>query len=350
MILNIIFDWSGTLVDDLPAVWRSTNYTLENANRSEMSLEEFRAEFSLPFNEFYERVTPGFALEQLEEWYKESFEEEQKQIKPLPHALEFFDFCKSQQMRTFLLSTIHPDHYRTQSRRIHFDFDRTYLRAMDKRSKIHDVISENNLKPQETVFIGDMQHDVEAARAGGIHSCAVLTGYNTLSQLHKSHPELVVEHLGELKSILIQNCFEWRTDNDSCRRLPVSTVGALIYNDHAQVLLVRTRKWLDLWGIPGGKINYNETSEDALRRELKEETNLEIDQIRFIMVQDCIQSEEFYRNEHFLLLNYTCNVRGNSDVLLNDEAQSYQWISPAGAMDLDLNHPTRVLLEKVNAQ
>ena len=31
MIRNIIFDWSGTLVDDLPAVWKATNYVLTRA-------------------------------------------------------------------------------------------------------------------------------------------------------------------------------------------------------------------------------------------------------------------------------------------------------------------------------
>ena len=211
MIRNIIFDWSGTLVDDLSAVWRSTNYTLENADRPTMSLDEFRKEFYLPFNEFYERVTPGIPLAQLEEWYKESFEQEQKQIKPLPHALDFFDFCKNQQMRTFLLSTIHPDHYRTQSERVQFDFDCTYLRVMDKRTRIKGIISENNLKLQETVFIGDMRHDVDTAHVGGIHSCAVLTGYNTLSQLQKSRPELIVEHLNKLKFILTRHRLEWPT-------------------------------------------------------------------------------------------------------------------------------------------
>ena len=54
-----------------------------------------------------------------------------------------------------------------------------------------------------------MQHDVDAAHAGGIHSCAVLTGFNTLEQLRESRPELIVEHLGELKQILIQNECEW---------------------------------------------------------------------------------------------------------------------------------------------
>lgn len=208
-IRNIIFDWSGTLVDDLPAVWRATNYTLTKAGRPKMTLEEFRFEFSLPFDEFYDRVSPGVSLQQLEEWYKESFAEEQKEIEPLAYAREFFEFCTAHRLRTFLLSTIHPDHYRTQSARITFEFEREYVRVMDKRNKIGGILSENNLKPQETLFIGDMRHDVDTAHAGGIHSCAVLTGYNTLSQLQESRPELIVKHLGELKSILIQKHLEW---------------------------------------------------------------------------------------------------------------------------------------------
>jgi ADP-ribose pyrophosphatase YjhB (NUDIX family) len=112
-------------------------------------------------------------------------------------------------------------------------------------------------------------------------------------------------------------------------------------------LLVRTRKWSNRWGIPGGKIKFGETSEDALRRELREETSLEIADIAFVMVQDCIHSTEFYRDAHFLLLNYTCRCQGTALVQLNDEAQAFQWVEPTAALVLDLNAPTRRLLETV---
>src|SRR5678815_5192613 len=69
MIRNIIFDWSGTLVDDLPAVWDATNYVLAQAERAEMSLEQFRAEFCLPFTIFYDRHVPHIPLPQLETWF-----------------------------------------------------------------------------------------------------------------------------------------------------------------------------------------------------------------------------------------------------------------------------------------
>ena len=49
------------------------------------------------------------------------------------------------------------------------DLDKPYLEVWDKRQKIHDILAENGLAPDETLFIGDMQHDIETARHGGIH-------------------------------------------------------------------------------------------------------------------------------------------------------------------------------------
>ena len=128
---------------------------------------------------------------------------------------------------------------------------------------------------------------------------------------------------------------------------PIATVGALIFNSHGQVLMLRTHKWSGLWGIPGGKPKFGESSEAALRREVKEETNLDIDRIQFVLVQDCIHSAEFHRDAHFVLLNYTCVAQDPTEVLLNDEAEEYRWLPPAEARALPLNTPTRILLDVV---
>jgi 16S rRNA (cytidine1402-2'-O)-methyltransferase len=131
---------------------------------------------------------------------------------------------------------------------------------------------------------------------------------------------------------------------------PITTVGALIFNSDGDVLMLRTHKWSDLWGIPGGKPKFGESSEDALRREVKEETNLDIEDIKFVLVQDCIHSAEFHRDAHFVLLNYTCRAVGGTDVQLNDEAEEYRWATPANALQLPINQPTRFLLEAVKKQ
>jgi phosphoglycolate phosphatase-like HAD superfamily hydrolase/ADP-ribose pyrophosphatase YjhB (NUDIX family) len=353
MIRNIIFDWSGTLVDDLPAVWQATNYVLTQAERPEMTLEEFRAEFCLPFTIFYDRHTPHVALPQLEEWFHNRFRQVQDSVCALPHAREFLEFCRARKLRTFLLSTVHRDYFAQQSAVTGFAeyLDRPYLNVWDKRKKIHEILEENQLRPEETLFIGDMQHDIETARHGGVQSCAVLTGYNTLDQLRAAEPDLVVEHLRELRDILELNGLHLKAESKRFEEShpPIVTVGGLIYNGAGEVLMVRTHKWSNLWGIPGGKIKWGETSQAALEREIEEETNLRVSDVQFVLVQDCIHSKEFYRDAHFILLNYTCRCDGDRAVQLNDEAREFRWVTSARALELPLNQPTRKLLNVVAA-
>jgi phosphoglycolate phosphatase-like HAD superfamily hydrolase/ADP-ribose pyrophosphatase YjhB (NUDIX family) len=351
VIRNIIFDWSGTLVDDLPAVWKATNYVLTQSERAEMSLEEFRAEFCLPFTSFYDKYTPHVPLPQLETWFHSEFKQAQDSVCELPHARRFLEFCRERKIRTFLLSAVHEDHFAVQAAVTGFGkyLDKPYLGVWDKQKKIHDILEENKLDPEETLFIGDMQHDIETARHGGVHSCAVLTGYNTLNQLRAAKPEMIVEHLGELLHILEQNGMNLKpaVELSEGTHLPISTVGGLIFNRAGEVLMIRTHKWSNLWGIPGGKIKWGEPSEDALRREIKEETDLDIDDIQFVLVQDCIHSKEFYRDAHFILLNYTCRCRAEPQVRLNEEAREFRWVKMEAALQMEINQPTRKLLQAV---
>jgi phosphoglycolate phosphatase-like HAD superfamily hydrolase/ADP-ribose pyrophosphatase YjhB (NUDIX family) len=350
VIRNIIFDWSGTLVDDLPAVLQASNYVLVQAGLPEMTIEQFRAEFSLPFKKFYDRHVPHIPLPQLEAWFHGEFKRAQVAVCELPYARAFLEFCRRKKVRTFLLSAAHRDHFLAHCRVTGFDvfIDRPYTGVLDKRHKIHEILAENHLLPDETLFIGDMEHDIDAAKDGGIHSCAVLTGYNTLNQLRAARPDLIVEHLGELQRLLEQNGMALKPPVEfEASHPPLATVGALIFNATGEVLMVRTDKWSGLWGIPGGKIKWGETSEDALRREIREETALEITQIKFILVQDCILSAEFYHEAHFVLLNYTCVCVDEPRVKLNEEAREYRWLAPAAAEKLPLNTPTRILLQAV---
>jgi len=352
VIRNIIFDWSGTLVDDLPAVLKASNFVLTQSGKAEMSLAEFRAEFALPFKKFYDRHTPHIPMDQLEAWFHAEFRQAQHSVVELPHAREFLEFCRAKKFRTFLLSTVHGDYFKEQCRDNGFDafLEKPYTDVWDKREKIHEILAENNLSPDETLFIGDMEHDIATARHGGIHSCAVLTGYNTLEQLRAAGPDLIVEHLGELKRVLLKNHFHLQpVEAEENVEPPLATVGALIFNaKKTEVLMIRTHKWSGKWGIPGGKIQRGEKAEAALRRELKEETGLNITDIQFVLVQDCISSKEFYRDAHFVLLNYTCRcVAKNPRVVLNEEAREFQWLPLAAAKMLKLNKPTKILLDAV---
>jgi len=336
MFSNLIFDWSGTLVDDLGPVIEATNAVLANYQIAALDREGFRRAFRLPYPEFYAEILPGIPLEELEAQFRPAFDAAVTPVTILPHAREKLEWCSSLGIRAFVLTSMDTTAFERQMDEfgLRDHFEATYSSVLDKREVIHQILATHDLNPAETAFVGDMTHDVETARHGGISSIAVLTGYNHAEILAAVRPDITVPDLGVLKNLL---------DRRRGVSRPVATVGALIHDGTGLVLMVRTHKWGGRWGIPGGKIERGESATAALHREIFEETNLKLMEVLFVIIQDCIDSPEFQRREHFLLLNYVARA-ATTAVRLNDEAEEFQWISPTEAFTLNLNQPTRFLL------
>ena len=336
MFRNLIFDWSGTLVDDLGPVIEATNAVLAKYEIAALDREQFRRAFRLPYQDFYAEQLPGIPLEELEAHFRPAFDAAITPVTVLPHAREKLEWCTALGIRAFVLTSMDTLAFERQMDDfgLRHHFEATYSGVLDKREIIHQILKTHDLNPAETAFVGDMTHDVETARHGGISSIAVLTGYNHAEILAAVRPDITVPDLGVLRSLL---------DRRRSIARPIATVGALIHDGAGHVLIVRTHKWGDRWGIPGGKIERGESSITALRREILEETGISLRDIEFAMVQDCIDSPEFQRPEHFLLLNYVA-CACSTPVQLNDEAEEFRWLPPADALSCNLNQPTRLLI------
>lgn len=129
---------------------------------------------------------------------------------------------------------------------------------------------------------------------------------------------------------------------------PLVTVGALIVAPDCEILFVESKKWLNCFSLPGGKVEFGETRVDAVRREVKEETGLDIINERFALTQECIFSPEFWKKSHFVMNDFIVDLAPNckkEDVILNDEAYNFVWASPLRAKKLILNKECRILLD-----
>ena len=204
MIKNILLDWSGTLADDLSAVLKATNLIFAEYGRDPLTLEEFRLHFRLPFSGFYADLLPEATMEGLEALYERFFHGLNDEIELLPGAQEFLQFCRTTNRRTFLLSSIKTSHFELQGGRLGVleDFEVAYTEVMDKREKICEILLTHSLDPKETMFVGDMVHDIETAKYGGVLDVAVLSGFDRIEKLLSAMPSIIAKDIAAVQRLL----------------------------------------------------------------------------------------------------------------------------------------------------
>lgn len=115
-------------------------------------------------------------------------------------------------------------------------------------------------------------------------------------------------------------------------------VKILIQNTGRQYLFLQRSQAMDHeeephWDMPGGRIETTETLQDALQREIFEETGLQIDDaIRLIHAQDIFVAKA---DLHVVRLTYT--AQGDGEVTLSEEHQDAKWLTFNEAMALNLD-------------
>jgi len=201
---NWIFDWSGTLVDDLGPVVDATNDVMDHYGKNSYTRESFRQAFRLPYEEFYKEILPEVSLEEIEVFFRQGFQNSQKGVEVLPYVRGFLEYLKSIESRIFILTSMDSEAFDLQQVEtgLNVFFESTYSSILDKRECIGKLLENHRLDPQETVFVGDMVHDIETAKYGGLCSIAVLTGYNDADRLARAEPSLITPHLGHLEECL----------------------------------------------------------------------------------------------------------------------------------------------------
>jgi nucleoside triphosphatase len=108
-------------------------------------------------------------------------------------------------------------------------------------------------------------------------------------------------------------------------KYPVPVVRAIIPDAGGRVLFLRRAAGThggSGWCLPGGKIDYGNLVEDALRRELAEETGLQVQQSRFLFFQDSLPLEP--EGMHCINFYYECLCPG--EPRLNDESTEFAWV------------------------
>lgn len=122
---------------------------------------------------------------------------------------------------------------------------------------------------------------------------------------------------------------------------------AVIVDDDGRVLLTRRSipPFLDLWVMPGGKIDLGEPILEALKREVHEEVGLEVEIEGLIDVFEHLTPGE--DNCHFVILYYRCRPLYCDVVHNENEVAEVAWVPCCKLPDYDLPAGARYILGKV---
>ncbi|RYZ68224.1 MAG: HAD family hydrolase [Proteobacteria bacterium] len=193
---HVIWDWNGTLLDDLDHAISSANQFLDEHGLERLNRERHRKIFGFPIRQFYVDLGFDFARESFEslcERYGDRFMTGFEDLKLHPGMLELLGQIKAAGISQSILSASDQpsldrlmEHYELTSY-----FDRTFgisdRLAHSKIERGRELISLSPHELSDTLMIGDTIHDWEVAQALGIDVLLVGHGHQCGTRLRAVH-------------------------------------------------------------------------------------------------------------------------------------------------------------------
>jgi len=204
MISTVILDWSGVVSNDWQATFLAGNDVLEERGYQRLSEQKFRELYELPWHRFYEKQGIKVEPEDERERWERLFPKYYGRIKAFPFAKKTICRLKKQGKKVIVFSSHNQSLLEKEAEEYGLKgfIDFIYGGMDDKREKIVAMIARHEIEKKNTIFLGDMCHDIETAKHAGIRSVAVLSGYDTKERLEKAKPDFIIKDLGELPALI----------------------------------------------------------------------------------------------------------------------------------------------------
>lgn len=141
------------------------------------------------------------------------------------------------------------------------------------------------------------------------------------------------------------------TDNRRYPGRPLVGAGALIF-ERGKVLLVQRGKapLKGYWSLPGGMVELGETLEDAVCREVLEETSLVAEVVGLGELFERVLRDETGKVEyHYVLADYVCRIVGGTLAASGDAADA-RWVAIKDLEGVQLTSGTREVIERCYAK
>ncbi len=210
--MNVIWDWNGTLLDDVHICVEILNAMLRKRGLSPVTLDEYYGIFDFPVVDYYRRA--GFdlnseAFESVSEDYINAYSSVALYLPLRDGAKEIVRKLHSKGCRQVILSASRKEALLEALERYGlagyftdvFGLEDDYAYGKCELGRI--AMDKLNLKPDNTVMIGDTLHDLDVACLMGIRCILVSGGHHSSEKLMSRH-DMVCSSLKEVYDTVVQ--------------------------------------------------------------------------------------------------------------------------------------------------
>lgn len=205
---NVVWDWNGTLLDDVSAGKDTLNRMLEKRQLPRLTLESYREIFGFPVIDFYQAVGFDFQKETLHEIsvdFVDTYNRCSGQLELNPGIREVLEGLKAAGIKQYVLSALREDLLKKITEEFgiagYFEHlcgsDNIY--ASGKIERGERMLQAYGLNPGSTLMVGDTVHDAEVAEALGFDVVLYTGGHNSEARLREKAP--VISRFEQLLSL-----------------------------------------------------------------------------------------------------------------------------------------------------
>jgi phosphoglycolate phosphatase len=200
MVRHVIWDWNGTLVDDVSLCVQILNQELKAHQIEEISIPDYKQKFFFPVACYYKKLgLPyfGFKYEALAIRYISEYRKRFKECQLHDGAFKTLEWLQTRGISQSILSAGKKSDLDCFVK--HFALDSFFcfidgakdIEARGKDERAHTHLSEMGINPEDVLLVGDTCHDWEVAQIIGCRSLLFTLGHVGSDRLKRDESNII---------------------------------------------------------------------------------------------------------------------------------------------------------------
>lgn len=210
----VVFDLDGTLISSHKTIYKATIHALNLLNiKNKLVEEKFYSRIGLHFEDIFNEF--GIKVPNFEDFirvYRSVYFDYIDLSKMYEGVENTIDDLKKLEIKIGLLTTKSQDQAELILRyfNIHHKFDYIMGRRIGISHKpspepLLYICNDMNIKPVNTIIVGDSELDVMCGKEANALTCAVTYGYRKKDELNKVYPDFIIDKISDIIKIVDGN-------------------------------------------------------------------------------------------------------------------------------------------------